>query len=475
MSDTVRLLIAALGGEGGGVLSEWIVAAARAQGLAVQATSVPGVAQRTGATTYYVEMARPAADGGAPVFALMPVEGGVDVLVATELMEAARMVERGFVTPDRTFVLASTHRMLTVPEKSARGDGAFSADVLMKGVESRSRERLLFDMSAVSRQAGAFINSVVVGALAGRGLLPIEETHFRAVVTGGQAAGSANARGYQAGLAIATGASAPPQAGPAKRQPPAAEPAGLDARIAAFPEQAREVVRIGAARLIDYQGPRYARLYLDRLAPFRESGPLLRDLARHLAVRMSYEDIIRVAQLKVRPDRFARIRAEIGVGADEPFEVVDFFKPGLPEFADLMPPFLGRRLLAWAARNPARRNLNFGMRVRTTTVNGFLRVWLLARLRRWRPRSHRYAEEQRAIEAWLALVAQALARDAQLARQICDLARIVKGYGDTHRRATASYDDLVARFVRPALDGTAKPDEAARDLEREIAQVLATY
>lgn len=474
MSGTVRLLIAALGGEGGGVLSEWIVAAAHAQGLAVQATSVPGVAQRTGATTYYVEMAPAPKKGPAPVFALMPVEGGLDLVVATELLEAGRMVERGFVTPGRTFVLASTHRMLTVPEKSARGDGAYSAAALMQAVESRSRDRFLFDMAQTSRQAGAFINSVVIGAIAGLGLLPIAEHHFRAVVTGGKD-DSANARGYRAGLDIVSGATAALQAAQPKRPARADEPADLAMRVAAFPEEAREVVRIGAARLADYQGPRYAALYLDRLAAFREAGPLLREVARHLAVRMSYEDIVRVAQLKVRPDRFARIRAEIGIDADEPHEVVEFFKPGIPELADMMPPFIGRRLLAWAAKNPARRNLNFGMRVRTTTINGFLRVWLLARLRAWRPRSHRYREEQRAIEDWLALVGEALSRDAQLARQVCDLARIVKGYGDTHRRAREAYDGLVARHVRPALAGDIEAGRAAQELEQAIGRVLATH
>src|SRR5690606_23049901 len=91
------LLIAALGGEGGGVLADWIVDCALRQGLPVQATSVPGVAQRTGATSYYIEMLRQPAQGAAPVFALSPVPGNVDALVASELLEAARMVERGFV------------------------------------------------------------------------------------------------------------------------------------------------------------------------------------------------------------------------------------------------------------------------------------------------------------------------------------------------------------------------------------------
>jgi indolepyruvate ferredoxin oxidoreductase beta subunit len=106
MSTTrpITLLIAALGGEGGGVLTDWIVAAAAEQGLTVQSTSIPGVAQRTGATSYYVEImpVRAAELGGRlPVLALTPGIGDIDLMVASELLEAGRAVAGGFVTKDR--------------------------------------------------------------------------------------------------------------------------------------------------------------------------------------------------------------------------------------------------------------------------------------------------------------------------------------------------------------------------------------
>ena len=88
------VLIGALGGEGGGVLSNWLVDTADAAGLWVQATSVPGVAQRTGATTYYLEMgAKANEDDQGPVMALLPTPGNVDLLVASELLEAGRSAQ----------------------------------------------------------------------------------------------------------------------------------------------------------------------------------------------------------------------------------------------------------------------------------------------------------------------------------------------------------------------------------------------
>ena len=91
----ITIAVVALGGEGGGVLADWIVDLAQHGGYLAQATSVPGVAQRTGATVYYVELFPKAqADAREPVLALMPVPGDVDVVIASELMEAGRAVQR---------------------------------------------------------------------------------------------------------------------------------------------------------------------------------------------------------------------------------------------------------------------------------------------------------------------------------------------------------------------------------------------
>ncbi|MCU0905201.1 MAG: hypothetical protein MUE83_15225, partial [Tabrizicola sp.] len=70
LGGIIKLALLAVGGQGGGVLTGWIEDLARQNGYAAQATSVAGVAQRTGATVYYVDMA-PAAKG-TPVFSLMP-------------------------------------------------------------------------------------------------------------------------------------------------------------------------------------------------------------------------------------------------------------------------------------------------------------------------------------------------------------------------------------------------------------------
>src|SRR5665213_3646834 len=163
----ITILIAALGGEGGGVLANWIVAAAQRRNFPAQSTSIPGVAQRTGATTYYIEILP--VDSAAlgerrPILALMPGPGEVDVLLASELVEASRAAAAGFVTPDRTTLIAATSRSYLMPEKTAMADGRIDSVALVEQLHPHARHSLFLDMESLAREAGAFVNAVMLGA-----------------------------------------------------------------------------------------------------------------------------------------------------------------------------------------------------------------------------------------------------------------------------------------------------------------------
>jgi indolepyruvate ferredoxin oxidoreductase beta subunit len=453
----VSLLIGALGGEGGGVLTDWIVAAAAQCDLPVQSTSIPGVAQRTGATTYYIEVFpqtwRELA-GRRPVLALSPGIGDVDMVVASELLEAGRAVAGGFVTPDRTQVIASTHRFHAIAEKVAMGDGRFDTAKLTGAVAANAKAHVLFDMGAVAAKANAMINSVMLGAIAASGRLPIPSDAFEAAIRSGKAA-DANLRGFKAGFAAARNAGF---AAVTRPPPPASQ-------TSAVPEAARfgaaqDIVAEGVRRLTAYQDAAYARLYLDRLARTDEAdaragaqGRLTRAVARHLALRMSYEDVIRVAAEKIAPERMARIAMQAGAQPGEPVEIVEFLKPGIAEICSVLPAWLARPVVALAERRGWMDRLHWGMEIRTSTVSGFLRLLLLARLRQFRPASWRYKEEQAAVTAWLGHVDAAAALSEALALEIAECARLLKGYGDTLRRGAANYAAIERQVILPLLAG----------------------
>ena len=467
----LTVLIAALGGEGGGVLTDWIVAAAESQNFPVQSTSIPGVAQRTGATTYHIELVPTPvskSDKRRPILALAPGIGDVDLVVASELMEAGRAIAGGFVTPDRTMTIASTSRSYLVVEKVAMGDGRYDQQRLIQSVEKNSKGALLLDLEAIARESGAMISAVMVGTIAGAGALPIPAEAFEAAIRADGKAVDANLRGFRAGFDAARRGSHL-RADPTKRyQAPAASLADLENEIARMPEAARAFMAEGVRRLAAYQDLAYARLYLDRLGPIRDAdakagadGQLLAETARHLAVRMSYEDVIRVAQAKIDPARFARIAAQMGIKPDQPFAVTEFLKPGVEEFCSILPPWLARPILAFAERHAKFATAHWGMEINTASLSGFLRFSILAKLRRWRPRSWRYQEEQRDIGNWLKLILRAAPLSAALAIEIAECARLIKGYGDTHKRGSDNYRVIVSQVIEPTLAGQMPVRQAA--------------
>jgi len=202
----ITVAVVALGGEGGGVLADWIVDLAQHGGYLAQATSVPGVAQRTGATIYYVELfpkAAAQAGGRAPVLALMPVPGDVDIVLASELMEGARAIERGFVTPERTLLIASTHRVFAMTEKIALADGRVDAAPLLAACREAARELVAFDMAALAEATGSVLSAVLFGALAGSAALPFPRMAFEAAIRRGQVGVERSLAAFAAGFEAA--------------------------------------------------------------------------------------------------------------------------------------------------------------------------------------------------------------------------------------------------------------------------------
>jgi indolepyruvate ferredoxin oxidoreductase, beta subunit len=470
MSEKVRpftILIAALGGEGGGVLADWISEAAVREGLAVQRTSIPGVAQRTGATSYYLEIyPTPLAqlNGKRPVLSLHPQPGNVDLLAATELLEAGRMMLTGFVTPDRTTLVASTHRIFTVQEKSGAGDGRFEGAKIFEAAKKFSQAAITFDMDAVAKEAGSVINAVILGAMAASNKMPLKSESLREAIKASGKAVEANLRGFEAGLKGVEVAAATPQSYPRLRSILVTET--IKRARETLPQAVHDFVTEGIIRLADYQDIKYAETYLDRLAPIRDLDGgdyrLTNEVARHLALWMAYQDLIRVAQQKSHPDRFERVRAEVRAQPEESIIIVEYFKPGVEEFCSVLPAWLARPILNYAHRKGS--NYNIGMHIKSNTIWGFLQLYLLTLLRPVRLYTHRFKEENERIESWLSFIrTAAVAGNHPLALEITRCANVIKGYGDTYNRGLADYHLIVEKAIKPALAGEVTgPAEAVK-------------
>jgi indolepyruvate ferredoxin oxidoreductase beta subunit len=424
------------------------------------------VAQRTGATNYYVELFPKSATQSntrPPVLGLTPVPGDVDIVIASELMEAGRAVQRGLVTPDKTTFIVSTNRVYAMTEKIALADGRVDSGALLDACRTSAKRLISGDMAQLAESTGSVISAVLFGALAGANALPMQRMAFEAAIRRGGVGVKESLAAFGAGYVAAT-EGVPAKATEAVVAHISVPLAPLMAEAGAYPEPARTFIRIGIGRTADYQDIAYAREYLDRLKPIAEAerkygpGLLLAETARELALGMAYEDTVRVAQLKIRPDRFARVRTEVQLADGQILEIAEFFHPRVQEIADTLPASLGRWLLrSGFPRRMLERFTRKGMVLKTTTIRGFLMLYVLAALKPTRRRSLRFQHEQAFLNDWLKTILDIAPTSYALATEIALTRTLVKGYSDTHERGRERYDTIMQLLPRIAE----LPDAAA--------------
>ena len=454
---TIAML--ALGGQGGGVLTKWLVDTAEANDYLAQSTYVAGVAQRTGATVYCIELfASDAAkkQGQEPVFTPYPVPGDVDLVITGEMAETGRAIQKGFVTPETTTLIASSHRVYSITEKEALDNGILDQAPVADVATTAAKKFICFDMAAAAEETGSVISSVMLGAIAATGVLPFERAAYEQIIRDTGRAVEHNLNGFAAGFA---GASA---SAPAKTtvDTSAAGPVGANGQALVrrieqeLPDQSQAIALHGALRALDYQDVAYANTYLDKMQDIytddTSSGgdarqfALTTEVARQLALQMCYEDTIRVADLKTRLGRTERVRVELAVTDSQPVHIVEYFHPRIEEICDTLPASIG----AYVLNSPTLRKtisavFAKGRNVTTSSISGFLMLRTIAKMKRWRRGTYRFNVQQERIADWLELLKSALTDDYDRALLIARSMEMVKGYGDTYKRGLARYEEAI--------------------------------
>jgi indolepyruvate ferredoxin oxidoreductase beta subunit len=520
----LTLAILALGGEGGGVLADWVVAAAEGAGYYAQNTSVAGVAQRTGATVYYVEMFPPAASGktsppaapangrvrSEPIMSIFPTPGEVDVVVTSELMECGRAIQRGFATPDRTTLITSTSRVYSIDEKISMSDGRVDDDELLAAAGRASQRLVAADFEAMADTAGSVISASLFGAVAGSGALPFTREQFEAPIRSFGKSVEPSLAAFASGFDAAVSAlQAPANGAPAADTPhaegllplttwsgastskapeaakatdearrnavAATDPASLVGpdlrdlaeRVRDLPPAARSMTLHGLVRTAVYQDRAYAERYLARVSRFAVVDPdgdgdgearLTREAARHISLWMCYQDTIQVAMQKTRRARMERVRAEAKAKPNQLLEVREFLHPQIDEITDTLPTVLGATLRrSRSFQRLVHKATHKGMILNTTSVAGYTLLTTMARVRPLRPRSLRFGREQAAIEAWMEQ-ALSVADQPDLAREIIECQKVLKGYGATYAHGSESFEKLMtaARSLAGSEDAAAR-------------------
>jgi hypothetical protein len=252
-----------------------------------------------------------------------------------------------------------------------------------------------------------------------------------------------------------------------------------------LPDSAVADVSDGIHLLMDYQGPSYAQLYVERVRRFvgrrGVDEAMFAEIARLMARRMSYDDPIRIAQLKL-----AEWEAASGNRRLLPGDMIGKFR--LDELIGALPAAVAEPVLdalEWVGWTHMPVSIRFSARSRW----GVRRLRIEAGLRRWRLFSVRYAKERVWVERWLHMISRSLDKQPAAAPAMVRTATMISGYGAPYRHGLADWHAIIDGLAKPTFDGVlpladlaaavaearaaATPDSRQVALKRAIAEIRA--
>ncbi len=519
----ITVLIAAVGGQGGQLFAQWLFDAAKIAGFAPVGVGLPGLSQREGATTYYLEFFPSPEETS--LFSPFPEKGQVQILIGLELLELLRAVQSGYLSNDGVIV-GSTHRVLTADEKLPIKGGFATEQQALPILHRAARQCIVFDAVKAANFAGLSeraANAILLGALAASGVLPFPIDAFRKAIEHYGVAVAFNLRAFEFGMRFQEWQAqlrAPDDAAADEwaSLPEPKLPTDIQRRMdtLSVDDELAMTLRYAARWLCHYQDVRYFARYLDCIQAICErdrerSSNLLvtKEVARILALRMAYEDAIRVAQLKTQRQRFARLRREHHIADDAVYRVVDFFSPDWDELTGLLPVKVTRDKGHGAgAKNPQSlsevddlptlpsqveelKRPAVQLKLETTSLLGFLMLKALLLLKPLRPYSQRFRNEWEAITEWLSAVDWALSEDYDLAFLVARSGEMVRGYGRTRRKTLSAWRTFIAflralhrrgmpmneivslgeQFLELAMSGPQGPEKAWQFAKEQLAQM----
>ena len=229
-----------------------------------------------------------------------------------------------------------------------------------------------------------------------------------------------------------------------------------------LPDKVRPVAAEGVNRLIVYQGPGYAQLYIARLKRFigrrNVDDAAFANLARLMVVRMAYHDAIGMAQLKLA-------EAEKGPGVPPD----DVRKLRLDEVVSSLPETVADYVL-WVLEYLGWLHLPVTMRFSAAGRFSLRRLKIEASLKRWRLSSIRYANERAWVERWLHMIDRSLVKQPAAVAAVVATAELVQGYGDGYIQSLRDWNLIIDNLVKPTFDGVLScPDLAGAIAEARAA------
>ncbi|MEL0084123.1 MAG: indolepyruvate oxidoreductase subunit beta family protein [Gammaproteobacteria bacterium] len=485
---SIRVLIGTVGGQGGGVLSDWLVRGLLNAGWQPQSIGLLGLSQRAGTVIYYLE-ANPEGDSP-PILSPFAVPGDVDLILAQEFLELGRLLQGGFAA-ENCHIIANTYRYFGTLEKMPAEGGVFPSEEIHQAAEALSDNTWLFHAQDMVTEAGLSYlssNAILLGAVVASPTfnLPAEPFH-QAIRDSGSNVGD-NIKAFDLGYQMMRDGTLPrahfKQAEVQDWQQMADEraaslPAGkarqyreaLQEARQNLPDALNQTLAEALYQLIDFQHLRYAQDYLKMVGEFSNDPTLQAAYAQHLALWMTYEDSPRVAQIKTRRSRFVDLAKEHGLKPGQKMVVEDFLAPDPQQIYGIFPTALAELIRAIGGRlNPNFENISLDMTIKTSSLPGYYTMASLAWMRRFRLSSWRHKQEIDQINHWQQAIRDWQQQAPELAFLAADAGRLIKGYGRVRDLAIAD----LRLFLSEALPLLQKLSAAGEDALSAGEKALAT-
>lgn len=494
--EPIKIALIAVGGDGGGVLTQWIVQLAAQNGYWAQSTTIAGVAQRTGSTVYYLELfpleAVPEKEGKriSPVLAQMPAPEDVDIVMATELIEAGRAIQRGFVSKKTTLIF-STHRNLAIQEKEQPGDGILDGSSIFDLAQKYAKSSVYANLKELADKNKSVISATLFGALAASGALPFAVEKFEETIKSGGVAVPTSLAAFQAAFGLValhmSAKGAPPYQPelhtatyhemPIHSPSPTVDKLLQEIRTT-FPVSTHAVIYAGLKHLLEWGTPLWAAEYIKKLQPvlaLDQAQPqttynLTLRVAQYLALAMAYDDLVHVADVKTRSERWNTVFQQVGAKKGEIVKTTDYFHPRFEEFVGFLPTRLGRKTeKRKGVERFFRRYFEGDRRMHTHNFFWFWMLYTIGGMKKYRLKTLRHTEEMENINYWLNGILQLAPGNYPLAVQFAKAYRLKKGYGDTYARGDSKFKQVTSFMLRNQHK-TAIESHAKAILETALSQ-----
>lgn len=500
--EPIKIALLAVGGDGGSVFTSWCVNLAKNCGYFASSTSIAGVAQRTGSTLYYLELL-PQIEikkrDKTPVLSQMPIPGDVDIVIATEIVEIGRALNRGLIS-EKTTVVFSSHRSLAISEKSSSADEIIDAQKIIDEVEKHTKSKIIYsNFKKIAKKNGSVISSSLLGALCGSGALPFSKENFEKVIIDDKIGVENSIRTFReayddvksgnknklldTGFDKAT-LSVMPKVSKNK------EVQKFINRIKKYDKNLHDIAYLGVIHTSNWHDHKWGTYYLDELEKViaidskEKNFSLSFNYAKYLSTALSYDDLICVSAIKTSKKRLKEVRAQVEAKEEELVEVLDFLHPGLEEFCGFMPKGLGAKLSkSEKFKNFFTKYLDRDRRMKSTNLVNFLVLYFVGSLKNWRFKSFRHFEEMENVDFWNKRIEKLLSTNYELAVLAVQSYRVKKGYGDTFHRSHSKFKMLLNLAMEIQNHSNAisifddaftialnNPDTSA--LQREIVYIL---